>query len=233
MPVERPPRAPVFPLPEDFPCPEFPDIGVCAAILPGGVDFSDPEMLRFLQPALAPLSPIFTVIEALIAVKTIADAVLELPDPQPLIDAIPGLQEQIDKLLAFLPQTALPKLVLDMIDCIISELEKLRRTVTGLTAQLDRIATVLDRAAELDDPQMNAFAVCATDRVSATLDETLAGLTALGRLLGVIGGFLELIGVDAELPVWSDISGAAIETILEPIDRALELLRTARELIPV
>ena len=233
MPVQRPPRAPVFPLPDDFPCPEFPDINVCAAILPGGVDFSDPDMLRFLQPALAPLSPIFTVIEALIAVKAIADAALELPDPQPLIDAIPGLQEQIDKLLAFLPQVAIPRLALDAIDCIIAELEKLRRTITGLTAQLDKIAAVLDRAAELDDPQMNAFAVCATERVSATLDETLAGLTALGRLLGVIGGFLELIGVDVDLPVWLDISGAAIDTILEPLDRALELLRVARELIPV
>lgn len=233
MPVERPPRAPIFPLPDGFPCPEFPDIDVCAAILPGGVDFSDPDMLRFLQPALAPLAPIFTVIEALIAVKTIADAVLELPDPQPLIDAIPGLQAQIEKLLAFLPQVAIPKLALDALDCIISELEKLRRVVTGLQAQIERIAGVLDRAAELDDPQLNAFAVCATERVSATLEETLAGLTALGRLLGVIGGFLELIGVDVALPNWSDISGAPLDTIIEPIDRALELLRTARGLIPV
>lgn len=233
MPIQRPPREPVFPLPPDFPCPEFPDIDVCAAILPGGVDFSDPDMLRFLQPALAPLSPLFTIIEALLAVKEIADAVLELPDPQPLIDAIPGLQAQIDKLLAFLPQVAIPRLALDAIDCIIAELEKLRRKVSGLLAEIDRIATVLDRATELDDPQLNAFAVCATDRVGATLDETLAGLTALGRLLGVIGGFLELIGVDVALPDWSDISGAAIDTLLEPIDRALDLLRTARGLIPV
>ena len=234
MPVERPPREPIFSLPDDFPCPDFPELDICAVLLPGGVDFADVDLLSMIQPALAPLVPLFNIVETLVAVKACVEAATEMPDPTALIGCIPGLSAAIAKLLALLPQVSVPRLLADLIDCIIRELEKLNRFVLGLLGEIARIAAILERAAELDDPNLNAFAVCATGRVGAQYDDAFKALVVLGRLLGVIRGFLELIGMDDSLvPDFEALSSASIEEVQEPLDSAIESLRTLRGLLPL
>lgn len=233
MTVVRPDRPPVASPPGLFDCPKLPGVDVCSVVLPGGYDFADVDLLKSIQPAISPLVPIFNLVEALVAVKACVEAATEMPDPTALLECIPGLTEAIQKLLGLLPQASVPKMVLDLIDCVTAELQRLRAFVLGLLSELDRIATVIEKAAELEDPNLNGFAICASERLAAQLDDKLKALIVLGRLLGAMRGLLELIGVDPELvPDFSDISGAALEEIQEPLDSAIEALQTLRDLIP-
>lgn len=231
--MARPPRQPVFPFPDDFTCKPFGEFDICSVLLPGGVDFASVDLLESIQPAIAPLVPMFNIIESIVAVKACVEAATEMPDPTALINCLPGLRAAIDKLLKLLPQVALPIMLINLIDCIIGELEKLRRFVLGLIAQFERITAILEKAAELDNPNLNLIAICATDRLAATLSDKMKALIVLGRLLGALGGLLELIGIDSNLvPDFGKISGAALDEIIEPLDSAIESLTTLRDQIP-
>ena len=157
-------EAPLFTLPEDFFCLEIPELpDPCKALFPGGVTLESPDLLELLQPALAPLAPMFDIIEVIVAIKNcleaIPDAIAQL-NPQPIIDCFPPLAEKIAKLLRLLPQVSLPALIVAIIDCIAGKLRQVRGFLQRLLLQVQRLAAVLERAAELDDPNLNGIAVC-------------------------------------------------------------------------
>lgn len=227
----------LYTLPDEIFCPEFPPIDICKALLPGGVSFEDPDLLKLIQPALAPLVPMFNVMEAIVQIKVCIESFVEAlgppPDPTKVLECLPELAEKIDRILRMLPPLSIPVLVLDLIDCIIRELNKLRSFLLRLIAQVRKIADVLEKAAQLDDPHLNLIGVCANDRLASTLDEKMKGLIVLGRLLGFLRMFLELIGVGTDLvPDFSELAGAPLDTAIEPLDFMIENLTALRALVP-
>jgi len=230
--------APPFELPEldDFLCARFELPDICAILMPGGFEMAAPNVLDMMQPALAPLAPLFTIMEALVAIKkcleAVPDAITEL-DPSGIIDCIPGMARLIDKLLALLPQYSIPRMAVDLIDCVLGILLKLRSVLLALQAQLERIGRTLARAAELGDDYLNTLAICATDRLSDTLSDEMKGLIVLGRLIGMVIFLLDLAGVPVEVPDFEEIAGAPLDLIIEPIDALIEALQGVRDLIPL
>lgn len=227
---------PIIPIPAEILCFEIPNIDLCKALLPGSIEFQDPDLLRLLQPALAPLVPLFNILEAVVAIKNCIEAIPAAlgppPDPRPIIDCIPTLAEKIQKLLGLLPQVSVPTLVANIIDCIISELRKLRSFIAGLQAQLQRIATIIDKAAELEDPNLQLIAACANERLASTLDDKMKALIVLGRLLGLIKLFMEIAGLPADkVPTFESIATAPLAEVLEPIDAMLDILITIRRTV--
>lgn len=213
--------------------PTFPD--PCAALLPGGAELQDPDLLRLVQPALAPMLPIFDLLEAIVAIKGCIEAIpdaISSVDPTEVTDCIPEMAEKVAALLKLLPQTSIPTMAKQLLNCIIVELLKVRRLLVSLQAQVTRIARVTERAAELEDAALAAIAVCATGRVATTLSNEMKALVAVGRLLGLLRTLLDLAGLDGAVPDLSSIEGRSLEAAIDPLDALIDSLRDLRDAVP-
>lgn len=224
-------------IPTEILCLEIPEIpNLCRALLPGGIELEDPDLLRLVQPALAPLVPLFDILEAVVSIKkcieAIPDALGPPPDPSKLADCIPDLAEKIAKLLRLMPALSLPSMIRQLLNCAIGVLLRLRSFLVGLKAQLERIARIVEKAAELDDPALNAIAACASDRAGVQFSNEMKELRVVGRLLGTLRTLVDLAGVPVTIPDLSSIAGVPIDDVLDPLDDLIRLLRETRDAVP-
>lgn len=228
---------PLIDIPQEILCLRLPPLDVCALLLPGGATLEGVDVLAQAQSALAPLVPMFRVLEVLVAVKNCIEGTLDLaqvpPDPTKLLDCLPALTEKLAQILAMLPQFSIPAMVVTLIDCITGELIRLRNYIAGILAQVQRALAVIQRASELGDANLSLIGVCASDRAAAQLDDRLKALIVLGRLLGFIRLFLSLIpgGLDEKVPDLSTILDSPIDDVLGPIDAGIEALTILRDLV--
>ena len=217
-------------------CVPIPGLNVCSALMPGGLEIEAPDLLNILQPALTPLAPAFAMIEVLIALKncleSVPDAIISL-DPGELLGCFPVLAEKLGAVLKILPQVSVPLMAYQILGCIIGELERFRAVVVGLQLQLQRLASVADRAAQLGDADLSLIAACGSDRVADQLSDAMKGLIVVGRLLGMITAFLQLAGVDVAVPDLSSLAGVPLAQLLAPLDALIASLRSVRDSIPL
>ena len=91
--------------------PELPD--PISITLPGGVSMESINLLEQLQPALAPLVPLFNIVDTVVAlfncIKAIPEVIGPPPDPTILAACIPELAEKVNALLKLIPQLSLPE----------------------------------------------------------------------------------------------------------------------------
>jgi hypothetical protein len=226
----------LFLIPDDILCIEIEPFDVCKALMPGGFELESPDLLGMMQPALAPLVPLFNVLEAIVAIKkcveAIPDALGPPPDPSKMIDCIPNLAEKVAALLKLLPPLSIPTMIKQLLNCIIREIGKFRSFIVGLQQQMLRIARIVERAAELEDPEFNLIAVCAADRVASQLSNEMKALVVVGRLLGMARELLKLAEVPVEIPDLESLAGQPLDTVIEPIDALLDTLRQVRDAVP-
>lgn len=212
----------------------LPDI--CQVLMPGGLTISAPNVLSIMQPALAPLAPLFAIMQAVVQIKVCmeaaVDALAEL-DPGPLIDCVPGLTRLVDKLLSMLPSASLPKMAVDVLDCALSLLLRTRAALVALQAQAARVVGMVAKAAELQDEYLQALALCKEGQVADSLSDEMKGLVVLGQLLGVVAELLKLAGLDINMPDFEEIAGSSLEDAIEPIDDLVQKLQDIRETIPL
>lgn len=183
--------------------------------------------------ALAPLLPVFNIIDALLAVKDFAEAVPGLiTDPTALIDATAALIEKISKLAQLIPQLSVPFLVVDLIDVgitalngFVTELEKIVEQETAIAAAITKANTPPVNTALLE------VTVCATEINDATKQGLEEGLGPLNTFFGVLSIFLSLIG-QPPIPDVADLgedSAAAIAALQDTV----KLLQDIRNAIPL
>jgi hypothetical protein len=199
------------------------------------------QIFAQINAALAPLQPIFNIIDAVVAVfecvKAIPQAITEL-NPVPLIQCIPGLAEAINKLIAMIPLLSLPVFIVDLLDVIIFMLQELRRQFQQILDRLEAIA----RANLQAQAPGNVGLALTIDCINANFDADLVNLNEqvapLNRLLGVIDLLLELsglksllkqVGVDAT-PCLGNLD---LDVLLTPIDLLIKLLTILRNLVPI
>src|SRR5262249_61666355 len=93
-----------------------------------GLGFADPmqlskQLLAQANAALAPLAPIFNVIDVALAlfnaVKAIPDAISHF-DPSKISDALPELAEKVGKLAPLVPQLSVPLMILGLVDTLLA-----------------------------------------------------------------------------------------------------------------
>lgn len=225
----------LFQIPDAL-CVPIPGLNVCSVLMPGGLDIEAPNLLTLMQPALTPLAPAFSLMEVVVALKNcleaVPDAIVEL-DPSALLECFPALAEKLGAVLKMLPQVSVPLMVVDLLGCIIAELERFRAVVVGLQLQLQRIAAVAERAAQLGDADLSLIAACGSDRVAAQLSDEMKGLIVVGRLLGMVTLFLSMAGVDVAVPDLSSLAGVPLALVIEPLDALIGALRGVRDSIPV
>jgi hypothetical protein len=203
--------------------------------LPGGIEIERINLMDIVQPALAPLVPVFEIVDTVVAVfkciKAIPDALGPPPDPTKLGSAVPELAEKVDKLLRLLPQVSVPIMVVRLIDLVIETLTTARGQLAQLELQETRIATTVDRATHLNDGGLLAIAECARGNLRQEAANVGKQLASLGRLLGTINLLMGLIGG----PSVPSLSGAEdpLHELVPILDELLGVLRAVRAEVPL
>ncbi|PID38257.1 MAG: hypothetical protein CSA65_09655 [Proteobacteria bacterium] len=217
-----------------FEIPEIPD--PFSITLPGGVSMESINLMEQIQPALTPLMPVFDIIDTVVAVfnciKAIPDSLGPPPDPTALAACIPELAEKVAKLLKLIPQLSLPLTIVGIIDLIIDTLRQARSLLLHLQAQMQQIAGAIDRATELEDAGLMAITSCAQANVAQEAANVGKSLAALGKLIGLLNIFLELVGAPT-VPDLSDLAGSPLDEVVPPLDAIVDQLTQVRDMVPV
>jgi len=218
-------------------CIEIPEIPDPFNItLPGGISIEHINLMEVIQPALTPLVPFFNIIDTIVAifncVKAIPDTLGPPPDPTALAACLPDLAEKVNQLLKLIPQLSLPLLIVGIIDLIIDTLNQARTELMHLQQQVQQILGVIDRATDLDDAGLSAIAQCAQANVAQEAANVGKSLAALGKLIGLVNLFLGMVG-GPEIPDLSNLAGRPLDDVVEPLDAIVDVLKTARDAVPV
>lgn len=214
--------------------PEIPD--PLSITLPGGVSMESINLMEQIQPALTPLMPLFDIIDTVVAVfnciKAIPDTLGPPPDPTVLAACIPELAEKVAKLLKLIPQLSLPFTIIGIIDLIIDTLRQARSMLLHLQAQMQQITGAIDRATDLEDAGLMAITSCAQANVAQEAANVGKSLAALGKLIGILNIFLELVGAPT-VPDLSNLAGTPLDDVVPPLDAIVDQLTQVRDMVPV
>jgi len=214
--------------------PELPD--PLSITLPGGVSMESINLMEQIQPALTPLMPLFDIIDTVVAVfnciKAIPDTLGPPPDPTVLAACIPELAEKVAKLLKLIPQLSIPLTIIGIIDLIIDVLRQARTMLLHLQAQMQQITGAIDRATELEDAGLMAITSCAQANVAQEAANVGKSLAALGKLIGILNIFLELVGAPT-VPDLSNLAGSPLDEVVPPLDAIVDQLTQVRDMVPV
>ncbi len=183
--------------------------------------------------ALAPLVPIFNLIDAMLAVKDFAEAVPGLiTDPGALTSAITSLIEKITALASLIPQLSVPLMILDLIDVTITALGGVITQLEAVLIQEAKIAAAATAATQPGNESLLTVVACAEGINVQTKNGIGEGLGPLNSFFGLMNIFLGLIG----LPPIPDLSGDLPDDTQEAIDDlkdVVKLLEDLRATIPI
>lgn len=218
-------------------CVEIPPLPDPSSLtLPGGVSIEHLRLLDIVQPALTPLMPVFDIIDAVVAafncIQAIPDAFGPPPDPSVIAACIPELGAKVTKLLQLIPQLSLPLTIVGIIDMVIGELQKARAEFVHLQSQLTQLTSAVDRAAELEDAELEAITNCVRNNIAREAGNVGKQLASLGKLMGILGLFMGMIG-GPDIPDLSSLSGQPLDQVIAPIDALVEQLQNVRSAVPV
>jgi hypothetical protein len=220
----------------DFVCLELPDVGDPFALtLPGGLEIEDFNLMRAVQPLLAPLIPIFEIVDTVVAlyncVKAIPDSLGPPPDPTVLAACLPDLADKIMKLLKLIPMLSLPITIAHLVDLVIAALREVKQKLEHLVAELGRIERSIEHARNLRDAGLTAILACARTNVEQEARNQGKQLASLGKLLHIVGIFMGMVGGPA-VPDLAHLGGVPLGEVLAPIDALIGVLKSVRAAIP-
>lgn len=193
------------------------------------------QLMAQANAALAPLVPLFNVIDVVLAlfkcVKAIPDALGPPPNPAKLAESIPELAAKANKLLKLIPQLSVPLMIVGLIDVLLMFLVGLRGQLQAIINAQVRVAQAATRAAELGNASLQRVVDNASANLAAQMKNVAEGAAPVNRLIAVINLFLELVGLP-KLPDLSDL-GSDAQAALAPLDAVVRQLQAARAAIPV
>lgn len=146
------------------------------------------HMLGQANAALAPLNPIFDVIETIVALKdcitAIKDALGPPPDPSKMAECLPDLAAKVEVLLALLPPASVLRTIAEILDVLIALLQ-------GIVIELGAVVALLRKVTEAEDSSGRIGGLAAVvhcGRLTAT-----ASMNNIGRALRSANAFVELL----------------------------------------
>jgi hypothetical protein len=219
-------------------CVTFPGGAEMCVQLPS-VSIPDPselskQLMAQANAALAPLVPIFNIIDVVMAlfncVKAIPDALGPPPDPSKLAKCMPELAQKAAKLLKLVPQLSVPLMVVGLIDVLLAFLEGMRNQLKAVVDAQVKIAQAATRAAELGNVQLTTIVDCANANIEAQMKNLGESAAPVNRLIAIINMFMQLAG----LPPLPDLSnlGSDAQQALSGLDAVVNTLKQARSAIP-
>jgi hypothetical protein len=232
-----PPEGLCFDLPE---IPSLEDIcfpgGFCLSYIWDAIDkiphLADVSLDFFSQigPAMAPLAPFFNLLDTVLAIfrciQAIPKCITEL-NPSELLNCIPALAELVDKLLKLIPQLSIPKMIIAILKNLAFLLRAIAADFLYILSQLQRIADMIDRAANLNDVKMNGFLVCAQATVNGSAMSTAEALKGIGRIVLLVNIFVGLFGGE-EIPCFGSLIA---DHLADGFDVIVDLLTTLADIL--
>jgi hypothetical protein len=220
-------------------CITFPGGSEMCVTMPDLVPPSPDKLVRQLfaqaNAALAPLEPIFNIIDAVVAVFECVKAISTL-DPVKIIECIPGLAEKVAALLKLIPQLSLVALVAGLIEVLILYLRGIRNQVQRAIELLTRLLDAETAATRPGNLALARVLPCALDDLDKLIQWQNESAKPVNRLIGVINLFLEIIGLSRfKIPCIGTFIAdlVQLERALELIDLLIRLLEIIRAVIPI
>lgn len=206
----------------------------------GRIPSDDGEAIRALlaqvNTALAPLAPIFNIVDAIVAVfecvSAVPDAIVEL-DPVALFECAPNMAEKVAKLATLVPQVALPAMLVDILDLVIKQLQDLSLGLRRLALYQAEVIRAGLAAAPPGAVGLRLAVDCAQSDIDAEMIFFNEQNAALNRLIGIIGLLLKPFGIDLNEALGEITDIEAIDATLAPIDALIDVLVVTRNAIPI
>lgn len=205
-------------------------IEVEGPLLPNPGDVAG-KLLGKLNTALAPLSPIFDIIEMAMVLVEVLEAVSTL-DPFKIIAALGKFKIKIDKLTKLIPQLSVPRSIKSALSVIIVALVGLRGEILAIAAQQTKLSIKKQRALALGDLDLEASIGCAQANLDFMLNVSRGNAEPLNRLLNTLSIFCKLAKLP-ELPTLSFDAESEAADLIAPIDDLIVALKAVRDAIPV
>ena len=179
--------------------------------------------------ALLPFVPIFDLIDAILSLKAVLEAIKSL-NPYKIAEALEAWLKVIDTLKGGIPQIAIPLFLKDAVYVLIQFLVALRDDLAAIIESQVGIDLAGERATLLASADLQAVVDCS----QANLDFQLAALQEsnakpLARFIGLVNLFADLAGLPTIPSI--TIEGNAEES-LSAVDDAIEQLTTLHESLP-
>lgn len=193
------------------------------------------NLLTQANASLAPLAPIFSIVDAILAVKAAIDAIPDSlgppPDPTKLAKALPVLAEKVAALASLVPQLSVPFLVVDTIDVVLLSLNGIVTRLEILQAQQTRIAAAVAKATAQGNVSLLGITGCAQTVFDGQMLALQQSAAPLNSLIAVVNIFMGLIGQSAIAPLDALPSDPA--DAIASLATAVETLTRIRNAIPV
>ncbi len=184
-----------------------------------------------LNSALAPLGPVFSIIDALLALVKFAQTVPKVVmQPDKVVAALVDVVKKAGKLASLVPQLSVPLMVLGTIDVLIAFLAGLSDEVTAIAAMEARLAELVAIATTV--PAMGPISASVTDQISGRRAQLTCALGDVVPLLGVVNVFCELVGLPP-IEIDADPQSGSLDDVAEALATAVHALQTVRAAIPV
>jgi hypothetical protein len=181
--------------------------------------------------ALAPLGPVFAILDALLAVVKFAQTVPKVVTrPDKVVAAVLDVVKKSGALASLVPQLSVPLMILGVIDVVIAHLAGLRDEVTALSA----LATRADEVAALAEtvPSLGPISVEVQSQITSRRAQIECGMGDVQPLLGTISALAELIGLPP-ITVSGDATTGTLDDLATMLDDLVEALTNLRATIPV
>jgi hypothetical protein len=189
-------------------------------------------LLNQASAALAPLSPVFNLIDMVLAIKGVVEAIPSLlTDPTALFEAIAEVVEKAAAMAHLIPQLSVPLMIIDLLDVTIVALRGVQSEFELIKTQISRIAAAEALAAQPGNGALADSITCANQLLDLTILSVQSGMAPLNSLFAVINLFLGLIGQDPIPPI-DDLSDDPDEAI-EALNVVIETLTVIRAAIPI
>lgn len=207
--------------------------------LPGGAKLEavmqpPREVPRFLMlqlsTALAPLQPLFDLVDALLIAKQAFDAVKTL-NPVKIGGVVLKFGTAVDKLRALIPQVSVPILVVDVVGLLDAVAQTLKVEVQGVVEAQLRLDDAEATSTSLGGvPALSGVVACGRAQVDAQLalvQQKTGAFNRLVALLNLLGGAVGLPQIPAIAP------GGDAVTMLASLDALAGALARVRAALPV
>jgi hypothetical protein len=181
--------------------------------------------------ALAPLGPIFALLDVLMAVIDFAKSVPKVvSQPWEVTSALIDLVKKGAALASLVPQLSVPIMVLGIIDVIIAFLTGIQHEVGKLVlleAKKNQVAVLVG-----DVPALGPIVAGVEAQIAARRSQVACAMGDAAPLLSVVSKLMKLIGLPP-VELSGDPSAGALEDLASLLDTLVGVLTQIRSTIPV
>ena len=190
------------------------------------------QLMSQANSALAPLEPVFLIMDILLQIKKCIDAFPDAlgppPNPTKIAQCIPELGRLLAQLAEMLPQAAVPKMISGLLDVLIAYVQGLQRELQAVADYALAIDAARRKAA--DAPALDPVITCSEENLDLWLANINDGSLNVARFIDLLNAFTSLVGLP-QIPTLCS-AGRNVTEAAQQLDRLVILLQEIRAKLP-